>query len=46
MRWHNITKGQRLTDEEINYVVDTLADWIEARRTPSRQGEFDFTANS
>lgn len=28
-KWHNISKGKRLTDEELRYVVSVLMTWIE-----------------
>ena len=36
-RWHNIPKGRELTDNEVNYIVSLLMEWIKREYKKSRK---------
>jgi len=33
-KWHGIPKGEPLTQEEINYIVEVIARWLAGQNTP------------
>ena len=31
-KWHGIKKGKELTDQEVNFIVDLIMEWIKGQR--------------
>lgn len=44
-KWHNISKGRALTEEELKFVASLISGWLEARRTSNETSDLPLFAD-